>query len=1095
MTTMTQDTATVRLRHAGRVLQAAALLHGGIWWLSLSAGGLLALVTLDEIFHLPAALRLPLAILLGGFVIAGFYLKILLPLLRPVPPARAARMLEISQNIQGNVLINAYHFEKNKIEGALQKFVRPVLASSATSLDQIRPRALWVVPGLKKWFLTLLLFCAAWGMSVIVFPRHIGTSMTRIFMPLADVPPAGNWDIVLNPSKKIDLIEGDKLEITAHLIRLDSSSAKPPVPTIIWKEGTAPLEASPDAGDHASMIAGTRTGDFVFKFSSVTRSFHFRVLADDSYSISTEVRVKPLPRLKKSAYEVTPPAYTGLKPYEQPGPPMALSVPIGSTVHAEFETAPQPASILWKDRDAAQPLKEVNKRWQATFLINESRNYEIQTALSASTATRPLCQGQITAVPDRPPEIDFVTEDRNRIVNPGSALAVTIHATDDYGVASVTLKLSPSDDPTSVRVLKTWTYIGPPGEKEPLPETWKVSLDPGIFTPGSVFLLTAEASDFSPAGQHSVSRPILLRVTGLKDLAVPQGDALERMFTLLKNTISEQTKANGFSDNLAVHLQEALAAKDLPRHHGVMLGAQQQARDAGNLTIDETLKHPEGKPYLVRLQPLIKGEMELALGQIQKVPTIQTDVLPKHLTELQKRQTYILNELISILGQIATERQEAAQNKTAKQSDNSTPPITTEKFLSELKDDLKAFAEDQKRIIQATKSFKELHPEDLTSEQEAVLGELAREEAKKAAFFQEKLTDFSKLPIQDFADGKLVGEMDSVFQEVQKAADALYQKNIEIAVPKEEAGLEKASDLEQNLERWLPNTPDNIKWSMEEAPEQSDAPMAELPKQLEDIVGDLLDKEEDMGDDVQDVSSTFMDSIDKGAGWGAGDGPISNMSAKGVTGNQLPNNNEVGGRSGEGRSGKSSGQMVGDTAEGKGGRQTPTRLSATPFEAGSVNDTSKDSKGGATGGGKLSGSGEDGLHGPLPPPAQQKMKRLAEQQSKLRQQAESLALQLRKQRKPSGELETAVNAMRQLETAAQTQNGVGLYQGYHQALDALASARKAYSGSRLSRVESDSLNSRSGQGVTDTQAEEIPSGYEEMTGAYFRSLSESHPDK
>ena len=43
-------------------------------------------------------------------------------------------------------------------------------------------------------------------------------------------------------------------------------------------------------------------------------------------------------------------------------------------------------------------------------------------------------------------------------------------------------------------------------------------------------------------------------------------------------------------------------------------------------------------------------------------------------------------------------------------------------------------------------------------------------------------------------------------------------------------------------------------------------------------------------------------------------------SAKGVTGNQLPNNNEMGGRAGEGRTGKSQGEMVEDTA------------SASPFE-------------------------------------------------------------------------------------------------------------------------------------------------------------------
>ena len=249
-----------------------------------------------------------------------------------------------------------------------------------------------------------------------------------------------------------------------------------------------------------------------------------------------------------------------------------------------------------------------------------------------------------------------------------------------------------------------------------------------------------------------------------------------------------------------------------------------------------------------------------------------------------------------------------------------------------------------------------------------MLGELAREEAKEAAYFQEKLTDLSKLPLQDFADGKLVGDMNEVYQEVARLPRiALYQKRMEIAVPgPSKPRLEKASgDQRQNLERWLPNTPDNTKWSMEEPRNQTDMPLAELPKQLDDLVGDLLNKEQEMDPDKDDVSSSTMDSLDKGAGWGASDGPTSNMSAKGVTGNQLPNNTEMGGRSGEGRNGKSDGQMVGNTAVGKGGNETPTRMTPTPFENGSVNDQSKDTKGGATGGGKLAGFGQDGLRGPL----------------------------------------------------------------------------------------------------------------------------------
>jgi hypothetical protein len=137
---------------------------------------------------------------------------------------------------------------------------------------------------------------------------------------------------------------------------------------------------------------------------------------------------------------------------------------------------------------------------------------------------------------------------------------------------------------------------------------------------------------------------------------------------------------------------------------------------------------------------------------------------------------------------------------------------------------------------------------------------------------------------------------------------------------------------------------------MEEPLTQTDAPMAELPTDLQDIVGDLMEQEEDLFRDIEDTSSSWADSLDKGAGWDAMDGPISNMSAQGVTGNALPNSSEIGGRSGEGRTGKSSGEFVGDSAVGKGGRRTPTRITPDDFMAGQVNDSSKEDAGGATGG-------------------------------------------------------------------------------------------------------------------------------------------------
>ncbi len=1076
---------------AARALRFALILQGAVRWGALSAGGLLALLLVDDVLHLPQALRLPLAVVLGGFIAVEFYRRVLVLALRPFSPAHAARWLETQRGIGGNVLINAYQFEGGSDSG-VEKFTRPTLDTSSSILGAIPAKSLWLTPRLKKWLAALVAVTLIWGLLVVKFPRYVSTGMERILLPLSDVPPVGSWVIEVAPGKPVTLVEGDKLDITVRLKSALGLSGKPPVPELVWQDGAGGVESSLQSSEHAAMLATGEADEFAFSFSAVSQPFSFWVVADDSRSLSVRVDVQPLPQMKGSSFHVTPPDYMGLKPYDQPGPPQTLEVPAGSTVKTLVQLSPDSTKVVWQSGTNGTDGTDMTKAedgWSITHLVDESSSYQLLVTMPGLDKPRVLAAGQVTAVPDHPPEVDFVTEDRNRAVNPGGTLPVTIRATDDHGVASIALQLASGDDPATARVIKTWTYVGPPGQTEPAPENHTVELDPSVFTPGSTFLLTAVASDFSPSGQKTTSRPIALRVAGMDDLAVPQGDVLERLVELLKNTIALQTTGNGLTDNLALHLAEAVSANDVAKHLDGMADGQHRAQDMGGSALEEAGKHDEAKSYLSRLQPLVHGEMDLAIGQLVKLGTATGD-LSSGLADLQHRQVYILNGLMSLLGQIAGDRHAAAE-AAAKKAADAPPPVTTEAALNQLKDQLKNFADTQKRIIHATNAFKELNPEDLTSDQQAVLGELAREEAKQATFFQEKLTDLSKLPLQDFADGKLVSDMNEVYQEVQKAATDLYGKRTETAVAGETQGLEKAEQIEQNLERWLPNTPDNTKWSMEEPNQTPDVPMAELPKQLDDLIGDLMKQEQANDPEKDDVSSTIMDSIDKGAGWGAGDGPMSDMSAKGVTGNQLPNNDEITGRSGEGRNGKSNGQMVGDTAVGKGGNETPTRMSPSPFENGSVNDTSKNTKGGATGGGKLAGYGQDGLRGPMPPAQQQKMKQFADEQAHLRQQAESLALQLRRQRRPTGDLESAINAMDVSGEAARNLNGIAVMQGYHQALDALQAARDAYAGDRVSRVESDHLAHDMRKDVNDTQAEDAPAGYEEMTGAYFKSLSEA----
>ena len=75
----------------------------------------------------------------------------------------------------------------------------------------------------------------------------------------------------------------------------------------------------------------------------------------------------------------------------------------------------------------------------------------------------------------------------------------------------------------------------------------------------------------------------------------------------------------------------------------------------------------------------------------------------------------------------------------------------------------------------------------------------------------------------------------------------------------------------------------------------TDNALSALPDALEDLIGDLLQEADEFDEEADDITSAWGDNLNQ-AGWGISDGPISNFSAKGKTGNDLPNSSEMTGR-------------------------------------------------------------------------------------------------------------------------------------------------------------------------------------------------------
>ena len=1079
------------LARAGQRLKLSSVCLGLSWWLATCLGWWFLLFALDNLFSLPAGLRLPLAMGGSAFFAAAFMKRVIGAVKRKKRLEGVAVFIEERSGISNNLLVNACEFESQPVSPEEEIFIRHTIAQGQAALPRIQLSRLVDSKKLFAWGSAALVLFLIWMPYVMMFPRYVRSAARRYARPLADLPPAGRVVLSVTPSSDTVAIEGESLEVNVVVDSLRGDTRRPgKPPVIVWQEGTRILEPSKTAGDHAEMVAAsTHEEMYTYTFNELRRSFVFRILAEDTYNRSAGVRVCPRPRIREALFHVSLPAYAGGAFTSSPGPPSSLSVLPDSAIEVSLKIAPCVDSAVWSEIQKKEAFLVDGETLLATSHIVSAGPYEIWVEEPISGRDLAIASGEITLQTDLAPEVDFITENRNRFAAQGNAIPLMLRAKDDFGVRRILVTSRKADQDSPGTVLKEWSYMGPPGPRNPGKEAFELRIDPGIFAAGDIYQIEASAFDFRPGGKPGKSAPLILRIKSSEELFLAPGDPLARAFGLLQSSVVEQRKANGLTADLKVYLGEALERDNIPAHGEAMSKQQEEAKLLGSRAVAELEKVPAGKRYVGTLGRLIRGEMSWVLEDIGKINTFRPLRLPGWLSRIEKRQTHILRELIALAGTIAERQEEHTETEvTAQQPHPYSAPADEQ--LQDLRDSLKEFTRDQKRILARTRSLVDQIPEDLTEEEEKVLGELAREESKWADFFEEKLTDFSKLPLQDFADGSLAEEFNEVYQEIKLAAESLYAKKIELAVPHEQSGLESAEEFLHNPERWLPDVPDRTKWVMEEAEFPADIPLGELPAELEDIIGVLIDREEEMSDEVEDVSSAWIDSVDKGAGWGAMDGPISSMGAKGVTGNLLPNQHEIGGRSGEGRTGRSHGQMVEKTASGKGGRETPTRLTPGPFEDGSVADASKGDSGGATGGGKLSGFGASGLRGPAPAQRDQEIPRLAGRQAEIRQAAEELALKLRGYHLPTGDIEGSIASMKRVEHAITTRDGLALRQAFNRALDALGNAKTAVRRETGLQRERTRLPAWMRDEIMMGLRDGMPRGYEDLIREYFRALAE-----
>lgn len=469
----------------------------------------------------------------------------------------------------------------------------------------------------------------------------------------------------------------------------------------------------------------------------------------------------------------------------------------------------------------------------------------------------------------------------------------------------------------------------------------------------------------------------------------------------------------------------------------------------------------EGRVY----EQMLGAAEALDFGEVEKAAPRARDALEKLLTALD-----ILNSW----------RAENARDRLAEAVD----------AIRETTAALTEMEKKQAQIAEVTRDITKRGMDD--PEVREKLDEMDAEQEEMKDLIEELAQDlyqFPELPVCN----ELNSKMRELFEDVQQALDSENAPSGEIAVQKEDSFLDAIRDTKEraeDLEMWLPDTPDTVAWNMEsfDADEFPDMPLVPLPDELEDLVGGLLEQSEQAEQDAQDATGNNM-MADGVMGWDVMDGPIPNFSAKGKSGNTKPNDNEMTGRSGAGREGQSTGELVENHVKGLEGRETNPRRTRDPLQKGQVTEDEEstlDAR--STGGGKLGGQSESqGMFGDSPrrdlhTPAH------GDDRKALRQETEALYAKARMLYLKTGKLGLAARDLRSVE------DGIPDIQSFEsipqKVLRRLSDSRAEIAANAALPLPAESAALGGGADVQDVDLSDVDAEYRHLIGDYYRSLSE-----
>ncbi|RCS54222.1 hypothetical protein DTL42_03485 [Bremerella cremea] len=536
-----------RLRDARDSLRLATAITGAFFWL---AGVLLTWFVLDYGLNLSSLHRL-LTMLISLPVLAYGLSRAFLALRGwGASLIETAITVEHRHGLDGD-LVAAIQFEQGQAIGSpeLQQAVVDYVSQLKHEINvfdgfdftPVRNRLVGVG-------LILFLFAGA----AFVAPRYVGTFFQRLAMSNASYPTQTTIASIELNGNPISL------EAASQASTLGFGS---PLELRIACQGVLPQSCrlvitGPQGGTTQAVLQPevTQPHEFHYSVPRLIEPIRYQVFAGDAKTPELSVEIIPLPTIKVEL-AATPPDYAQNIQLSSSSSSTHLAVLAGSDVTLNIiADRPIDAPTLTLRRGSSEmqeelvPVGSSTTNWQLPPAfdplnqIQETIAYELtavdEHGLSPATPVR----GTIRVVPDRVPSVSLRTI--HHIVLPSASPVLHYRATDDFGLATLSLRLEIRRGDSAPRIVEVplRTFAAKSPVQKNLAGEYALDLAPWQLQVGDQVEIVLQASDFrdNAARQRGQSEPLHLEIGDESNVLAAIAEADKQSEQMLNQLIEQQ---------------------------------------------------------------------------------------------------------------------------------------------------------------------------------------------------------------------------------------------------------------------------------------------------------------------------------------------------------------------------------------------------------------------------------------------------------------------------------------------------------------------------------------------------------------------------